>query len=225
MTEHELKTWPPYYQAVEEGRKPFEARKADRPFAVGDVLILKEFDPERGYSGRELRRRVTYMLADPTFVRPGFVILGLGRLEEAEPGSMAEKIRAAIAALQEVADWYGQGYQVAGFHLNGDLEPLDNWLEQLGQSDALVGLEDVEHQLEQLRGKLALGVLGVVDPTISFDQVVAAAELQRLMTHKATREARELRGLLAEALGYVHAIDGQSAALRKRMTEALRATR
>lgn len=138
---------------------------------------------------------------------------------------MMTKIRAGIAALQEVADWYGQGYGVAGFHLNGDLEPLDNWLEQLGPSDAFVGLEEVERQLEQLRGQLALAALGVADPTISFDQVVAAAELQRLTGQKARREARELRGLLVEALGYVHAIDGQSADLRKRMTEALRTSR
>jgi hypothetical protein len=50
---------------------------------------------------------------------------------------------AHVAALQEierlrkrheeiVSELYGQGFEVSGFHLNGALEPLDNWFEENG---------------------------------------------------------------------------------------------
>ena len=80
MTTHELKTWPPYFGAVLSGRKPFEVRRDDRSFAVGDELVLREFWPNRQeYTGRECRRRVTYVLrgAEPFGMREGFVVLGL----------------------------------------------------------------------------------------------------------------------------------------------------
>ena len=79
MAEHELKTWPEFYQEVVEGHKPFEYRLNDRDYRVGDVLHLREWvppplddelDPGPGkimdagsyYTGRSLRKRVTYVL-------------------------------------------------------------------------------------------------------------------------------------------------------------------
>lgn len=78
MTEHKLKTWPEYFHAHADGRKNFEARKNDRNFQVGDVLLLEEFvpypnapdwvGPERGVrTGRMLPREVTYILRGPSF--------------------------------------------------------------------------------------------------------------------------------------------------------------
>jgi hypothetical protein len=53
---HEIKTWPEPFQALREGRN-------DRDYAVGDVLILREFDPESGvYRPRSCRREVTYLI-------------------------------------------------------------------------------------------------------------------------------------------------------------------
>lgn len=78
-TAHHLKTWPSYFAAVADGRKTFEARKADRDYRVGDTLVLKEWDPEtHQYSGREVRRTITYILTGPGFgVEAGCCILAL----------------------------------------------------------------------------------------------------------------------------------------------------
>jgi len=45
---HALKTWPEYFQAVAERGKTFEVRKADRPFKVGETLLLQEWDNVKG---------------------------------------------------------------------------------------------------------------------------------------------------------------------------------
>jgi hypothetical protein len=73
---HELKIWPHFFKDVLSGRKRFEVRVCDRPFHVGDMLALNEFDSERGYTGRSCLVGVDYILADPTFVRDDCVILG-----------------------------------------------------------------------------------------------------------------------------------------------------
>lgn len=58
-----LKTWPEFYEAIVEGRKRFEIRKNDRGYAVGDLLLLQEYDPSREeYTGREVWRRVAYII-------------------------------------------------------------------------------------------------------------------------------------------------------------------
>lgn len=84
MTTHELKTWPPYFDAVLYGEKPFEVRRDDRGFAVGDVLWLREWDPAtKEYTRRECRVAVTYVLRDYVpAVGDGYAVLGLARTVE-----------------------------------------------------------------------------------------------------------------------------------------------
>lgn len=88
MTTHELRTWPAAYTAVAEGRKTFEVRRNDRGFAVGDVLVLREWQPntvmsrvgidDGAYTGRALRRDVTYLIDLAPFGCPEMVGMQLG---------------------------------------------------------------------------------------------------------------------------------------------------
>lgn len=78
MTTHHLKTWPEYFQAVRSGVKTFEARRDDRGFEVGDILVLAEWDPRTGFfSGEKEVRTITYILRGTEHVAPGYCILGL----------------------------------------------------------------------------------------------------------------------------------------------------
>lgn len=73
---HRLKIMPEFYQAVIDGRKTFELRKNDRYFSVGDTLILCEWS-EDGFTGREWRCQVSYMLEGYDGLQPGYAILGI----------------------------------------------------------------------------------------------------------------------------------------------------
>lgn len=92
MRAHKLKTWPRYFRAVKDERKPFELRKADRDFQVGDYLCLVEFDPDTDMlSGAYVYRRITYMLSAfdaPRGLIDGFVVLGLDTCDGVEQANL-----------------------------------------------------------------------------------------------------------------------------------------
>ena len=50
--QHELKTWPEFFEAVRERKKTFELRHNDRNYKVSDHLRLREFDPCRACKGK-----------------------------------------------------------------------------------------------------------------------------------------------------------------------------
>lgn len=133
---HDLKILPRYFDAVEDGSKPFEVRRNDRDYQVGDILLLREgnnaedvIDPPRNpcldsageqcpgcifgykmmacpdynafviasdtyneeivghwiYTGRELRRTVTYVLPGGAFgIAKDYCVLGIAPADKAE---------------------------------------------------------------------------------------------------------------------------------------------
>ena len=71
MTRHELKCWPEFYEEILEGRKRHEVRRSDRPFAVGDLVDLREWDPAtKAYTGRSAWVLVTYVTAPGSWGLP-----------------------------------------------------------------------------------------------------------------------------------------------------------
>lgn len=60
---HEVKSWPEYFGPVFTGEKPFDIRKNDRDYQVGDRLYMREWDSTaKIYTGRELIKRITYVM-------------------------------------------------------------------------------------------------------------------------------------------------------------------
>lgn len=74
---HKVKIWPEYFNAVEMRVKTYEIRKNDRGYEFGDYIVLQEWDQScpvifnqqnvtkgqpRGYTGRELKFKIGYML-------------------------------------------------------------------------------------------------------------------------------------------------------------------
>ena len=82
---HELKSWPDLFVQFLAGRKTHDLRKADRSFAVGDTLTLREYDPKVGtYTGRLAKASITYITSEGCpcaeygrGLAPGFVILSI----------------------------------------------------------------------------------------------------------------------------------------------------
>jgi hypothetical protein len=77
---HVLKTWPDYFDRIEDGTKTFEIRRNDRGFQTGDTLRLREYRPNgdhdwcddddcqtKRYTGREAYRRVGFVAAGDLF--------------------------------------------------------------------------------------------------------------------------------------------------------------
>ena len=63
MRAHKMKCWPQFFEDIISGKKTFEVRDDDRGYQEGDVLHLREYEPEdeAGYTGRERLYVVTYM--------------------------------------------------------------------------------------------------------------------------------------------------------------------
>lgn len=100
MTEHVLKCWPEFFDAIKRGDKTFELRRNDRGFQRGDVLVLRKWSPPQPpppeyapaylswmghyWDDEPLRLVVTYVLSSE-HLREGFVAMGFKMEEPEEP--------------------------------------------------------------------------------------------------------------------------------------------
>lgn len=74
----EKKILPEYFVPVAKRLKTFELRKDEDDIQPGDELLLKEWDGEQ-YTGRFVRKKVTYVLRDvPQYgLEKGYCIIGI----------------------------------------------------------------------------------------------------------------------------------------------------
>lgn len=77
---HELKVLPGYFLALIGDFKTFEVRKKDRDYKVNDILILKEWNSDKGYTGAKQIRKISYILDNPDYCKEGYVILGMKKV-------------------------------------------------------------------------------------------------------------------------------------------------
>jgi Domain of unknown function (DUF3850) len=78
MTTHVLKTVLAPFEATWIGVKAFELRLNDRHYAVGDTLILREWDPGAAqFRARAIRVVVTHLTSGGLGLLPGYCVLGV----------------------------------------------------------------------------------------------------------------------------------------------------
>ena len=80
---HSLKILPEFYQAIIEGRKPFEIRHNIRKYQKGDDIILNEWENGK-YTGRFCCVTIKEIF-DISFLMPGYIAFTftfLGHYEE-----------------------------------------------------------------------------------------------------------------------------------------------
>lgn len=84
---HELKIYPRFFNAVDDGSKTFELRRNDRNFKVFDTIQLREFNPDGGgYTGRTVDVLITYILAHlAEGMAPGYCILSIKKVDDETP--------------------------------------------------------------------------------------------------------------------------------------------
>lgn len=121
MVRH-LKIWTEYFDAVASGKKTVELRNDDRGFAVGDTLILREWQPSTedimntmegksadGTTGRECRVVVTHITRGEAWLQPGIVALSIRAQASADRLAALERVAALAAELRAVDGMSGTG--------------------------------------------------------------------------------------------------------------------
>lgn len=74
--EHDVKTESKYFKDSKSGIKPFELRKNDRDYKVGDFMKMREYKNGE-WTGDIIRKEITYVLENYEGLKPGYCILGV----------------------------------------------------------------------------------------------------------------------------------------------------
>lgn len=122
MTTHDLKVWPVYFERLLDGTKTFDVRKDDRNYQAGDILILREWQPELvgiqalvaafapdsiRYTGRQITRRVGFVAKDRMFGLnlTGYAVMSLLPVDDRpDPSALAAASEAIDAPVITQAD-------------------------------------------------------------------------------------------------------------------------
>lgn len=88
---HILKSWVGLFEPILLGLKTHELRVLDRDYQIGDICLLREYDPlARVYTGREVKVRITYITSSkhqecafsPFALHPATGILSIEKINE-----------------------------------------------------------------------------------------------------------------------------------------------
>jgi len=136
MMEHICKIKSMFFPDVLSGKKPFELRKNDRLYSVGDKLVLFETDDAEKETGNTAIMKVTYILNGPFYgLMDGFCIMGIKRAgkqnrnqvgnhpnNDEEFFEYAKKLGRSQESAQKCLDYYAK----TGWKMNKGL-PIADW--------------------------------------------------------------------------------------------------
>lgn len=133
---HDLKCHPGPFEEARQGRKPYEVRRADRPYAEGDQVLLREWDPfARAYTGRELRPRLITSITRGYGLLDGYVVLGFAALL---PGATLEMLNqeARLKTLDHLVTPDAMAFQLIAEHPDQAAQIAEQALARIQQSAA-----------------------------------------------------------------------------------------
>jgi hypothetical protein len=151
---HELKTWPGPFAAAKSGAKTYEIRVADRRYATGNFLVLREWTPaadptEAGsYTGSFSVYLVTHMTEGGAWGLPAqLVVLGIKNIPILQilAGSPLGEVVGRIAHLAlahldaaELDRYMKRGRELLSLEPEAEAEPGDEELELI-QAEGCAG--------------------------------------------------------------------------------------
>ena len=117
--EHNLKCWPDPWRQTRAGQKPFEVRKNDRGYAVGDVLRLWHWRPDlRLPSGWVITVTVTAMAQGLWGLPPDLCVLGFNPAEASATAARQPERAADLFAAERLG-----GLPWSAILALGEIEP------------------------------------------------------------------------------------------------------
>lgn len=90
MRQHYLKCHPQFMPRIASGQKPFEIRKNDRDYQVGDRLTLREYTPgevqlNHNCSNPDITVEIIYISF--AFQQDGYAVLGIKLVNDSTDGA------------------------------------------------------------------------------------------------------------------------------------------
>lgn len=87
---HHVRSWSWLFDPINAGRKTHDLRIDDRDYAVGDLLVLNRYDPERGQlTGEQCTVEITYITSrdhpcafSSAVLSKDYVILSIRKLND-----------------------------------------------------------------------------------------------------------------------------------------------